>query len=244
MKILLADDNKVNQLITGRILSQKGIYTEFANNGIEVLSKVFKTSFDLILMDLQMPTMDGIQASLAIRNINSQYMNLPIIAFTSGTMSEACQKIKNSGITDVLLKPYEWEDLYSIISKYTETKNAQLIKETSDSFKDSLFRYSDNDPEFASELIGHFIENYQEFKTLSVQTYQERNLQLFKEAWHKITSSNRIFSVTSMDDLVAKFKDDLASNKTKQQELLIGQMNQACDRVIKKLTQVKQTLNA
>jgi CheY-like chemotaxis protein len=122
LKILIAEDNPVNQKWTTKILSKLGYQPELANNGKEVLEVVSSRQYDLILMDVQMPEMDGLEATRMIRLcLAAQPV---IIAMTANVMQGDRQDCIQSGMDDYISKPVELNELVSMLEKW-----ALLIKE-------------------------------------------------------------------------------------------------------------------
>ena len=116
MKILIAEDNQLNQMLIKAILDKKSIQYELAENGVEVIKLLQKEMFDLILMDVQMPVMDGISATIEIRtNLKS---SIPIIALTANASVSDEIKYKEVGMNDHLSKPFKKEDLFNKINEH------------------------------------------------------------------------------------------------------------------------------
>ena len=113
-KILLAEDNRINQEVTSQLLDALGMFVEVADNGQRALEMVRANRYDLILMDVQMPLMDGLQATAAIRLLPDQD-RLPIIALTANAFDEDRRKCLSAGMNDHLAKPISPEKLYSIL---------------------------------------------------------------------------------------------------------------------------------
>ncbi|MFZ1590448.1 MAG: response regulator, partial [Chitinophagales bacterium] len=121
LKILLVDDNTFNQLVATDIIQTKFINTEvtIAENGLVCLEILKTQVFDLILMDISMPELDGISASKEIRSQNNDFAKtVPIIAMTSYVNAEEIEKFNLAGINDHIAKPFDAENLYNHIIKY------------------------------------------------------------------------------------------------------------------------------
>lgn len=115
--VLLVEDNDINQELAKMILHRLGIEVVIAHNGAEAL-EIFETNrekFSLILMDLQMPVMDGYEATKLLRQKGAK---IPIIAITAAAMEEDKQKVMDAGMQDHLAKPFESHELYSLLGKY------------------------------------------------------------------------------------------------------------------------------
>ena len=120
MHILIVEDNLLNQKLASFILKKIGCQAEIAANGVEALEMIGKQNYDLILMDIQMPVMDGLQASMAIRK--ELRLDIPIIALTANTFQEDVDNCMNAGMNDHLGKPYKEEQLIQMINKWTVVK--------------------------------------------------------------------------------------------------------------------------
>lgn len=116
MAILVAEDNKVNQIVIMNTLSKLGYRADLAQNGLEVLDRVQKTDYDVILMDMQMPQMDGLEATRHIRaNNNVQPF---IIAMTANALQQDREKCFEAGMDDYLSKPVILDDLVVLLQKW------------------------------------------------------------------------------------------------------------------------------
>ncbi len=118
-RILVAEDNKINFFVANRFLIGWGITVTHAENGQLALDILEREDFDLILMDLRMPIMDGIEATRIIRNSeNPKIRNIPIVALTAAIMSESYDEIDDLNINDYVLKPFNPHDLFERIRKH------------------------------------------------------------------------------------------------------------------------------
>jgi len=118
-KILVAEDNKINFFVANKFLIGWGITVTHAENGQIALDILAKEEFDLILMDLHMPVMDGIEATRIIRKSEDpRIKDIPIVALTAAIMSESHDKIEDLKINDYVLKPFKPHDLFERILKH------------------------------------------------------------------------------------------------------------------------------
>lgn len=115
--ILIAEDSLVNQIIIKAILSKVGCTLEIVNHGQEAVDAVKRTAFDLILMDIQMPEMNGISATQAIRALPPPQSNTPIIALTANAMREQQEEYLAAGMNDYVSKPFTEESLLEAIRR-------------------------------------------------------------------------------------------------------------------------------
>lgn len=121
MKILLVEDNAINQEVATEILSNAGALVEIANNGKEAVDAVAAHAYDLVLMDLQMPVMGGYEATKIIRG-NRKNQNLPIIAMTAHAMQGVEAECKAAGMNDYISKPIDPGNLFLTILKWAKPK--------------------------------------------------------------------------------------------------------------------------
>ena len=124
LQILLAEDNIVNQKVAIALLKKWGHVITVANNGKEALVALENQDFDVVLMDVQMPEMDGLEATRLIRHPQSAIRdpNIPIIAMTAHAMKGDRERCMEAGMNDYVSKPLNVEELFKIINKFSSEK--------------------------------------------------------------------------------------------------------------------------
>ncbi|MBC8035003.1 MAG: response regulator [Chitinophagaceae bacterium] len=144
-KILLAEDVELNQFIARHILEDWGVEVVIANNGKEALDRIQEDKFDLVLMDIQMPDMDGIEATRCIRQLaDKASREVPVIALTANALKGDSEKYISAGMNDYLSKPFDESQLFRVICN---NLNIQVIKP-----KD-IMQDLENDPEPTGEKL-------------------------------------------------------------------------------------------
>ncbi|MBN8570821.1 MAG: response regulator [Ignavibacteria bacterium] len=120
IKILIAEDNRMNQLVAKQIFKKWNVELQIANTGLEAVQLLSEKHYDVVLMDLQMPEMNGYEATEYIRDTSSPVLdhNVPIIALTADAFGETKGKVLDIGMNDFLMKPFKQEELYEKITKY------------------------------------------------------------------------------------------------------------------------------
>jgi PAS domain S-box-containing protein len=119
ISVLVVDDNQINRLLINKILTKWGATIDFAENGIEAVSKVEGNKYDVVLMDIHMPEMGGLEATQIIRSKPEPYFKqLPIIALTASMLTSQMGDIGNAGMNDYILKPFEPKILFEKLSRF------------------------------------------------------------------------------------------------------------------------------
>ena len=122
--ILLVEDNLINQQVAQELLEQAGLSVSIVSNGQEAVSAVEEGAFDLVLTDINMPVMDGFQATARIRE-NPRFQDLPILAMTAQALSGDREKSLDAGMNDHITKPIDPDKLYTALVKWIEPKKRQ-----------------------------------------------------------------------------------------------------------------------
>jgi CheY-like chemotaxis protein len=121
LRILLAEDNPVNQKVAARILERMGYRVDVVGDGIEALVAVDAINYDLILMDVQMPEMDGLEATRRIRELPPKSGRRPqIVAMTASALESDRQAAFDAGMDDFVGKPVRIEDLQNLVMRAAE----------------------------------------------------------------------------------------------------------------------------
>jgi len=165
-RILVVEDNIINQKVTLHILKSAGYSAEIAESGREALEALKKHPYDLILMDIQMPEMDGFETTGIIRSLKNGREDTPVIAMTAHTMEEDRKKCMEAGMNDYLAKPVQPAEVIKMIGKYIlnhkEKKEEKDFVE-SDS-KRKIFNWKgmlerlDGDEKFCREILKESLE--------------------------------------------------------------------------------------
>lgn len=155
LRILLAEDNEVNQHLMVRILSRIGYEVTLAKNGIQVLNKMDKADFDLIFMDIMMPEMDGVTATKLIRHHYAPEKQPKIYALTAETSTEGHQKYLAAGMNGILNKPIKIEEITALLENLSnQVPSSPSDPQPSQNRASSLNEF----PVLDTAVIGDFME--------------------------------------------------------------------------------------
>ena len=163
-RILLAEDDPINRLVATKMLSNTGAEVELAENGAIAVSQIHQKDFDLVLMDVQMPVMDGIEATREIRSKANS--NIPIIALTANAVKGDRERFLAAGMTDYLAKPYTRDGLLGMISQHfgnqtapEQAESASPAAEPQDGLDTAkLDALADGDESFRKDMLRLFLE--------------------------------------------------------------------------------------
>lgn len=196
LRILVVEDNLVNQELALIYLNMLHCNCDLANNGEEALLKLTQQSYDLILMDIQMPKMDGIAATLEIRKKDTQ---TPIVAMSAHALSKEKEKCFNIGMNDYIAKPFKIEELRAIIIKHTHKVLTKVhTKETApenrkaihgnlnQEYLSCLLEVTDGNKELAQELLLLFKEELSKFCANMDLAFESNNRSIIQKHLHKI----------------------------------------------------------
>ncbi|MBT7757394.1 MAG: response regulator, partial [Rhodospirillaceae bacterium] len=120
-RVLLAEDNRINQMLVEALLSRSGLVAECVENGRQAVEAVQQGNYSLVLMDINMPLVDGLQATREIRALKDGKSSIPIIAMTASAMDEDRQRCAAAGMNGYISKPIEEEELLGLIAQWTDT---------------------------------------------------------------------------------------------------------------------------
>jgi len=173
-RVLLVEDNELNQEVSACLLTEAGMITDVADNGVMALQKIEKKDYDLIFMDMQMPIMDGLTAVREIRK-NPAYWDLPIVAMTANAMQQDKEACLEAGMNDLIVKPVEPEKLFNtLISWITPNKSDPKRKDIYTIAPQLLDLLRDNDalaPDFLAENANLIKKTFpEEFNSITTAT--------------------------------------------------------------------------
>ncbi|MGD8306399.1 MAG: response regulator, partial [Ignavibacteria bacterium] len=193
----LAEDNLINQKVSQKILQAAGYEAHAVSNGKEAVEAVVGENYDLILMDIQMPEVDGFAATAQIRKLEDDKKDIPIIALTAHAMMGYREKCLQAGMNEYIAKPIIAKNMIDMIDKMLDVKNVQpVIEEVVTNLDKSLFdvdrlkKISGDDPEFEKDLLSSFIEDVEQKITLLDELLENKDFKNLTDLAHTIKGAS------------------------------------------------------
>ncbi|MEF9477913.1 ATP-binding protein [Chryseobacterium sp. 1B4] len=200
LKVLVVDDNVINQSLMKHLLSQWNIDFHMASNGLEAVSYLKSNACDLVLMDIQMPHMDGYTATQKIRE--ELRLDIPIIAMTAHALAGERERCLSRGMNEYISKPVNEEELFMLISKFgfkEKNKNEKKIENPSSGFQYIDLTYmqtvSGGDRSFEQMVTQQFIENIPNHVQKLTTAYENLDFAGVKLWAHDLKSSIAIMGL-------------------------------------------------
>lgn len=200
LRVLVVDDNVINQSLMKHLLLQWNIDFDIVSNGLEAVETLINQTYDLVLMDIQMPQMDGYAATQQIREVLK--LDIPIIAMTAHALAGEREKYLSRGMNEYISKPIKEEELFKLISNFgLQESHQQNIKseETSVKFQYIDLNYmksiSGGDLSFEKTITQQFIDNIPPHLEQLSDAYQNQDFTTVKLRAHDLKSSVAIMGI-------------------------------------------------
>ena len=248
IKVLVVEDIALNQLLMKTLLDDFGFEQDIAANGKIAIEKLKSKSYDIILMDLQMPEMNGFETTEYIRKtMNSK---IPIIALTADVTTVDLAKCKAVGMNDYIAKPVDERILYSKIIglvrkpaliKYNESKGSENGQSEMKKYTDLayLIRRTKSDPKLMMEMISLYLVQTPPLISVMKQSFRDKDWASLYAAVHKMIPSFSIMGISSDFEDMAKKVQDYASTQQEADGIpdMVLQLENVCVQACKELTE-------
>jgi PAS domain S-box-containing protein len=240
-RILVAEDVALNQLLMKTLLEDFGYEMDIAANGKIAIDKFSETKYDIVLMDLQMPEMNGYEATEFIRNTLKS--NVPIIALTADVTTADLEKCKACGMNDYISKPIDDKLLYRKLSRYlkqNDMKNDNLNSHPNDGScinLDFLKQLTKNNPDMIAEMIKVYLEETPQLIDKMKKSLNDRDWPSLKAAAHSIIPSFSTMGISEEYTQMIKAIEDLAVKKENPEKIqeLLRSIDDICNRAYNEL---------
>ena len=248
-RVLLAEDNPVNQVVASAMLAKLGLDVTLAADGNEAVERVRSAGFDIVLMDCQMPRMDGYEAASAIRQLTSERgQRLPIVALTANTMPGDRERALASGMSDFLGKPYSLVQLQGVLSRWLPGRRL------SDSQPASAPEASDQRPainpaalgalrelephgglDLARELVRAFLDMVEHASSDVEALVLEGDCRSVAVAAHKLKSSSSTVGADALADCYRELENLASKGEINQGRAILERARHERDRAVARL---------
>jgi PAS domain S-box-containing protein len=258
LNVLLVEDNILNQVLAKKVLTDWHWNVDIADNGLKAVEKVQEKDFDIVLMDIQLPEMDGYEATKYIRNqLNPEKASVPIMAMTAHAISSEEEKCINAGMDGYISKPFNQKTLYSKIMSIVhphnghsnghskppinETQNLQLMAEEHKHTDLSYLRQlSNGDNKFIGEMLNLFIEQTPDALNRMTKALEIKDWKTLGNAAHKMKPS---IMFVGLKEIEADLRDleHFASESSNIEQIppLLDKVKTACLAAIEELKEEK-----
>jgi CheY-like chemotaxis protein len=247
-QILLAEDNPINQQVAQEILEQMGLEVEICKNGLEAVASVRKRRPDLVIMDIQMPLMDGFEATNQIRQIEGME-TLPIIAMTANAMVGDAERSLRSGMNDHIAKPVDPILLYETVKSWLEKIPEKYQKPPADkndkkTWEKNLLgmdlqqglKHIGGNQDLYIKLLRDFLISHAESAKRLDQYLSDNNLKAAQRLAHTIRGTAGTLGATQLEEAAHKIDNSLRGNNSVSAERL-NALNQASDELFRSLAE-------
>jgi CheY-like chemotaxis protein/HPt (histidine-containing phosphotransfer) domain-containing protein len=226
--ILLAEDNSVMQSLTLKQIARLGFCAKAVRNGEEVLVAIKNDSYSLILMDCQMPILDGFKTAKAIREIEKDTgIRVPIVALTASASDEDRLSCLKAGMDDYLAKPVNQKQLHEILNRWCTNRNEILPKEcTSDILNESILDMEQLESLYGKDSLQNILQSFlQEAESLLTAiniAASQRDLIELKTQTHQLKGLAAVMNVKKLEAICVSIEQDAknydweAINKARQ----------------------------
>lgn len=225
IKVLLVEDNPSNVFIISRYFKNWQLDFDLAKNGKVALEMIRQTSYDLILMDLQMPVMDGFATIKAIRAMRGEeFQHLPVVAISASATDDVKNKLLEAGFHNCILKPFDPEELHGLVQAVSLRKSIKIepnpqdeipAQATSYSFEQldytGLYELMEGDDQALRQFINIVLKDWEQIYQEIEKGIVTKNTALFLQARHKTISTIKLFNATRLKDLLDQAKEVMES---------------------------------
>lgn len=249
-KVLLVDDNPINQKVASQILLKAGCTVDVAPNGMEAILKVIEYTYDIIFMDIQMPEMDGITATKKIKDLRIKKL-APIIAMTAYSMEDDKERFLNAGMDDYLPKPIKSETIVKIIRKWVLKQDEDFVNEqTPQIFSENIINL-----EVVNQLKIHLdeymiAEVYEEFEKESrelIKGCESKDWIIVKSNLHTLKGNASTLGIDQVAKVATLIESDIKKKNTSNYENDFFNLKSAFDNYrmqYKKLLNINKNVSA
>ena len=244
LNVLVVEDHEINRKMLVAMLSKQGITCDLAVNGQEAVEKVSSEVYDLVLMDIQMPIMDGLEATRQIRSM-SMIHQPRVIALTGHAMEENRDKCLDIGIDDFLIKPISFQKLFNIINGLNEAEN-EPVENSQKSISDILevlMNVNGFEEEEAMELVQIGVENSLQLVKKTAEALQRNDRKTVKERLHTLKGSAANLQFKAIEQWAAQAEELTHKNDITELEKRIHYIEEKLEHMNQEIKEMTEEWN-
>lgn len=250
IEVLLVEDNPINQLVATEILEKVHILVDTASSGLGAIDAIKNKTYDVVLMDVQMPEMDGLEATRLIRSDRTN-INLPIIAMTANAMIGDREKCIDAGMNDYVTKPIDTTELFKTMSKWlkrtqkkedietTPTKNVE-VKLTEDELPDHLpgidiesgLKRIGGNKKLFKKILKEFLRTYENVVDEIRDAYQAKDTELLARTVHTLKGVAGNFSAPELQEASLQLETAIKQGKEEEFDDRLKTLESALHKVL------------
>jgi len=236
IRVLIAEDNEINAKLVNTILRNEGAQTTVVENGALAVKELDTNSFDIVLMDIQMPEMNGVEATKYIRNADHKNQHIPIVALTADAMPADRETFFSAGINDILIKPVNEEFLtntiLALVKKTTLTNYSTINRNTSvdDSLNGSSTKNRKDD--LTQELFEMLIKELPEFQDAIKKAFVSADFENLEDHVHKLHGATSYCDVPDLKYAVQKLERATKQRNPDEVEEYLKLVNAKIDHIL------------
>jgi PAS domain S-box-containing protein len=256
-RVLLAEDNEINQEIGVELLGEIGLNVTLANNGREAVELANQSNYDCILMDMQMPELDGYEATQALRK-DKKFKDLPIIAMTANAMQGDREKCLDAGMNDYVGKPINPKDLYMVLAKWIPEQESSggepnvppvtEIKQNGNEFsniaginvEEGLGRVNGN-KELFTKMLTKFYQDNLNIKSEIQKAVDDGEIKLAERMVHTVKGVSATIGAKKVAEASEPIEADLRKGKKRISKKLFEEFSETLDEVLESLRKTVHT---
>ncbi len=254
IKVLVVEDMALNQLLMKTLLDDFGFERDIASNGKIAIEKLETQVYDIILMDLQMPEMNGFEATEHIRN--KMKLTIPIIALTADVTTVDLAKCRAVGMNDYIAKPVDERLLYSkiisLVKKPIQTAPTESLIQTESTLTGKctdlgyLSRRTKSNPALMMEMISLYLEQTPPLISIMKESYQNKDWKALYAATHKMIPSFAIMGISAdFEKMAVHIKEfAAAAEPTEAITEMVSQLEMICTKACEELTEELNTIKS
>ena len=229
LRILLAEDNVINQKVAQHIFQRMGYRADVAANGLEVLAAIAQQTYDLIFMDMQMPEMDGLEATKQIyqRLESGQLPIRPrIVAMTANAMQGDREICLNAGMDDYISKPIHNNDLVRVLQECPSVAPTMtnFLSVNLTTLHEVASDIGGEDPEFLAELIDSYLDNARSLLQEIYTSFAQKNFESMTRTVHTLKSSSSVIGADDLSNLCRDLETNLRNQNYEDLDIKLSKI--------------------